>query len=110
MRAHIEKYQDHTRIFLGYTFDILQKIRSGEYDLALALSATNSAFDEFYAYASEAQSGIEGQTDVALIEFAANIRAEAAFLSALSEAEEINELLADLRYYSLLALFIRLGA
>lgn len=109
MRAHIEKYQDHTQIFIGYTFDILQKIRSGEYDLALALSAAKSAFGEFYAYAGEAQSGIEGQTDVALIEFAANIRAEAAFLSALSEAEEINELLADLRYYSLLALFIRLG-
>lgn len=108
LRSLVEEYSDYTELFLGYMFDILQKLQSGEYDISAAAAECRRCEEEFELYIDGFLSSAEGYFGNVL-KLVSDMRAESAFLAALARGTYASpqEMEADLRYYSLLAVFNR---
>lgn len=101
------EYADYTRIFLGYMFEISEQLQIG--GLTSAINACKEKAEEFEEYIGGFISSVEEEKSAELVKLTGDMRAEAAFLRTLSSAENGSEklFLADIRYYSVLAVFNR---
>ena len=98
---------EYTQIFLGYMFEIIEKVTSGEWSTQSASQQIADLSEEFSAMLADFLQETGGYTDSAVLKLTGDMRAEEAFLRTLSGEKYSSSaaLLADARYYALLALF-----
>ena len=106
-RDLVGQYADYTNIFMGYMFELAEKVQTG--GLAAAQKVCAGYADDFEEYIGGFISPASEYSSEELIKIVADMRAEAAFLRTLSSGEYISqaEFLADIRYYCVLAVINR---
>lgn len=103
----VVEYGNYTNIFLGYMFELAEEVQVGGVNSAKTACAEDAA--AFEEYINGFISSASGFSSNALIRLTGDMRAEAAFLRTLAGGDygSSGGFLADIRYYSVLAVINR---